>query len=272
MSSLKRTKHWKKETFSKKLTKPYQVNEADKSFMQDILLHADDSILAFNKPSGLACQTRNPDDRTFDSLLAVYAKSNGKMPRMVHRLDALTSGMIVTARTKPAAAFISEAFAKRETRKVYHAIVQGEDFKTVKGKIDLPLIRYRKAPSLELMRPAKLKEKDEAQEACTEYEVMQSNGGVHLVRLVPKTGRMHQLRVHLSAIGRPIIGDPYYNEAQQQEDWGEVRLMLHASRLVLPHPQTGTFDMTAPLQEDMRNFAIMVGLEKGLLAIDGETG
>jgi RluA family pseudouridine synthase len=272
MSSYQRSKPWKKGSFSKKLTKPYQANAEDKSYMDEILLHSDKSILAFNKPSGLACQTRNPDDRTFDKLLAVYAKSNGKTPRLVHRLDAQTSGMIVTARTKPAAAYISEAFANRYARKTYIAIVEGADFEDTKGQINIPLKRYQKLPNLALMRAARPSEKDVAQQAVTDYEVLDSHDGLHCLRLAPQTGRMHQLRAHLCEIGRPIIGDPYYNENAPRSAWNKPRLMLHALRLNIPHPDSGEFDMAAPLHDDMVAFMRNVGLDKGLLAIERISG
>ncbi len=267
MSKTRHGKPWKKGAYSKKLIKPYSPNSADNDFMRAILLHEDSSVLAFIKPSGLACQTRNPDDRTLDKLLAVFAKSNGKQPRLVHRLDAQTSGVIITGRTKPAAAFLSAAFADRFAQKTYVAIVFGARFEETTGVIDAPLERYQEKPNLTLMRAANIGSKD-FQEARTEYEVLSSAGGAHLLRLKPQTGRMHQLRAHLAHIKRPILGDPYYGVADQpkSEQIAPLRLMLHAYRLIMPHPDSGELDLKAPLPDDMKDMALTLGLDVSELA------
>src|SRR5687767_8099720 len=101
------------------------ISEADRDFVRGLVIHNDPAILAFDKPSGLPVQTRNPDDRTLDMLLAAFAKSNGKRPRLVHRLDAQTSGVIVAGKTQPAAAALSAAFAGRDVTKTYLALVTG---------------------------------------------------------------------------------------------------------------------------------------------------
>src|SRR5262249_3393992 len=84
-----------------------QISDEDRAFVRSLVIHEDAAVLAFDKPSGLPVQTRNPDDRTLDRLMAAFAKSNGKRPRLVHRLDAQTSGVIVAAKTQPAAAALS---------------------------------------------------------------------------------------------------------------------------------------------------------------------
>ncbi|MEQ1783171.1 MAG: pseudouridine synthase, partial [Hyphomonadaceae bacterium] len=101
------------------------VSEEDAAYVRALVIHEDSGVLAFNKPAGLPVQTRNPDDRTLDRLLAAFARSNGKRPRLVHRLDAQTSGVIVACKTQPAAAALSEAFAERLVSKTYYAIVTG---------------------------------------------------------------------------------------------------------------------------------------------------
>src|ERR1700709_982749 len=93
------------------------VKPEDRDFVRSLVLYEDGAIAAFNKPSGLPVQTRNPDDRTLDMLLAAFAKSNGKRPRLVHRLDAQTSGVIIAGKTQPAAAALSAAFAERDVQK-----------------------------------------------------------------------------------------------------------------------------------------------------------
>src|SRR5262245_26306076 len=113
------------------------VSDEDRTFVRSLVIHEDAAVLAFDKPAGLPVQTRNPDDRTLDSLLAAFAKSNGKRPRLVHRLDAQTSGVIVAARTQPAAAALSAAFAGRDVAKTYLALVSGQALEA-EGAIDTP--------------------------------------------------------------------------------------------------------------------------------------
>lgn len=222
------------------------VSPEDAAYVRSLLIHEDTAVLAFNKPSGLPVQTRNPNDRTLDRLMAAFAKSNGKRPRLVHRLDAQTSGVIIAARTQPAAAALSAAFAGRDMHKRYLALVSGQPMEAA-GEIDLPLARYRARPELELMRAAR--PGDEAQAALTRWRRVASSGHAHLLAVEPETGRMHQIRAHLSAIGRPILGDPYYGGAATLGA-APVRLMLHAGRLEGPHPAGGRFAYEAPWPAD----------------------
>jgi RluA family pseudouridine synthase len=227
------------------------VSSDDAVFVRSLVLHEDDAVLAFNKPSGLPVQTRNPDDRTLDMLLAAFAKSNGKRPRLVHRLDAQTSGVIIAGKTQPAAAALSAAFAGRDVRKTYLAVVSGAPFAEASGEIDIALSRYRPKPELELMRAARPGD-DKPQPARTGWRVLASNGTAHLLSLSPETGRMHQIRAHLSLTGRPILGDPYYGGATNLAGQAVPRLMLHAERLVAPHPLGGIFTVFARTPADFR--------------------
>jgi 23S rRNA pseudouridine955/2504/2580 synthase len=237
-----------------------QISDEDRAFMRGLVIHDDPVVLAFNKPSGLPVQTRNPDDRTLDSLLAVFAKSNGKRPRLVHRLDAQTSGVIVAARTQPSAAFLSAAFAGRDVEKTYVAIVSGAPFEAATGEIDAPLARYKARPELELSRVARPGDQ-KPQDARTLWQVLASREDVHLVQLAPQTGRMHQLRAHLSHIGRPILGDPYYGGAGTLKGRPVSRLMLHAAKLTLPHPDSSRLTLEAPIPEDFGMLLSAAGLD-----------
>lgn len=214
------------------------LSEADRVFVRSLLLHEDGALLAFSKPAGLPVQTRNPDDRTLDMLLRAFEKSNGKRPRLVHRLDAQTSGVIIAARTQPAAAALSAAFAARTMAKTYLAVVAGDPFERASGRIAAPLVRWRPRPELELMRAARPGEAG-AQDAVTDYEVLHSEGRLHWLRLRPLTGRMHQLRAHLASLGRPILGDVHYGGR------AAGRMLLHAERLSGPHPDGGCFTVYA---------------------------
>jgi 23S rRNA pseudouridine955/2504/2580 synthase len=236
------------------------ISEADRAFVRSLVVHEDTAVLAFDKPSGLPVQTRNPDDRTLDSLLAAFARSNGKRPRLVHRLDAQTSGLIVAAKTQPAAAFLSEAFATRDVAKTYLAIVSGAAFESTSGAIDTPLARYRQKPELELMRAARPGDQ-KPQSALTQWRVLASHAGTHLVELTPETGRMHQLRAHLSIAGRPILGDPYYGGATSLKGQPVPRLMLHAARLDLPHPSGERLRLAAPPPRDFAEVLAAAGLQ-----------
>ncbi len=219
------------------------VSDADRAFARGLVIHEDEALLAFSKPSGLPVQTRNPDDRTLDSLMAVFARSNGKRPRLVHRLDAQTSGVIIAAKTQPAAAMLSEAFAGRDMHKTYLALVSGQP-PAETGLIDMALARYRLRPELELMRAVRPGD-DKPQEARTRWRRLASQGGRHLLALEPETGRMHQIRAHLSLSGLPSLGDPYYGGLAALEGQPVPRLMLHAWKLAGPHPSGGRFALMA---------------------------
>jgi RluA family pseudouridine synthase len=237
------------------------VSDEDAAFVRAFVIHEDSGLLAFNKPSGLAVQTRNPDDRTLDRLMAAFAKSNGKRPRLVHRLDAQTSGVIVAAKTKPAAAALSEAFAERLVSKTYFAVVAGSPLAEGETEFSMPLARHIARPGLELMRAARPGDQN-SQAAVTRWRVLATNGNTHLLSVEPQTGRMHQIRVHLSLEGRPILGDPYYGGAGTLKGEPVPRLMLHAASLDLPHPTAGgRIVLKAPLPADFLAVLSAAGLD-----------
>ena len=237
------------------------VSEEDAAFVRALVTHEDSGLLAFNKPSGLAVQTRNPDDRTLDRLMAAFARSNGKRPRLVHRLDAQTSGVIVAAKTKPAAAALSEAFAERLVSKTYYAMVTGSPLAEGETEFSMSLARHIARPGLELMRAARPGDQN-SQAAVTRWRVLATNGNTHLLSVEPQTGRMHQIRVHLSLEGRPILGDPYYGGASTLKGEPVPRLMLHAARLDLPHPTAGgRIVLNAPLPADFLAVLSAAGLD-----------
>lgn len=238
-----------------------EISEADRAFVRGLVIHDDAAVLAFNKPSGLPVQTRNPDDRTLDALMAAFAKSNGKRPRLVHRLDAQTSGVIVAAKTQPAAAALSQAFADRMVDKTYLAVVTGSPFAPRETEFSMALSRYIARPGLELMRAARPGDQ-KSQSAVTRWRVLASSGNNHLLSVDPQTGRMHQIRVHLSIEGRPILGDPYYGGAGTLKGEPVPRLMLHAARLEFPHPTAGgRVVINAPPPADFLAVLSAAGLE-----------
>jgi 23S rRNA pseudouridine955/2504/2580 synthase len=171
---------------------------------RSFLLHEDAHILVFDKPAGLAVQGGSGVTQSLELMLGAFAKSNGKRPRLVHRLDRETSGVIVAARTKPAAAFLSEAFAGREAKKTYLAIVCGGAPEPRDGQIDLALSKTNRR-GLDIMEID-----PKGQQSLTRYRTLAGTSGAAVLELEPETGRMHQLRVHLAGIGRPIAGDGKY--------------------------------------------------------------
>jgi 23S rRNA-/tRNA-specific pseudouridylate synthase len=146
--------------------------------------------------------------------------------------------------------------------KTYLALVTGPALDAAEGEIDAPLARYRQKPELELMRAAR--PGDAAQSALTRWRVLASAGTTHLVQLAPRTGRMHQLRVHLSILGRPILGDPYYGGQTTLRGGPIPRLMLHAWKLDLPHPSGERLTLKARAPKDFLAVASVAGLDLAL--------
>lgn len=227
----------------------------DAAYARSCVLDEDAHMVVLNKPAGLAVQGGSGVNRSLEDLLAAFTKSNGKRPRLVHRLDRETSGVIVAARTKPAAAYLSKAFAGRDVEKMYLAIVCGGAAYPEEGEIGLALRKTRRKGLDLMMIDAN------GQSALTRYRTLAATPAAGLVELRPETGRMHQLRVHLAAIGRPIAGDGKYGGLFQLGTVQIPRLMLHAASLDLPHPAGGRRRFEAPLPVDMAELLRSLGLE-----------
>ena len=227
-------------------------------FVRNLVIHEDDKVIVFNKPSGLAVQGGGGISRSLDDLLVAFAKSNGKRPRLVHRLDLGTSGVIITARTQPAAAFLSEEFASRRTEKTYLALVRGALPSADEGTLNTPLVKVEEAgrPRMIAAKPGR----KGAQAAVTHWRILTRSGDAALLEARPETGRMHQIRAHLSIAGMPILGDWLYGTGAE----GASRLMLHAAKLVVRHPDGGEMCFEAPLPEDFKLAATALGLQAGL--------
>lgn len=234
------------------------ISAEDLALVRAIVLHEDNSIIAFNKPAGLAVQAGSGVARSLDDLMVAFAKSNGKRPRLVHRLDQGTSGVIVAAKTQPVAAKLSEAFAGRDVHKTYLALVRGRLPPAETGVADASLVKVEEGGKARMIiaRP----DRKGAQAARTGWRVLGRNGEFGLMQMSPETGRMHQIRVHLMALGCPILGDALYGEGQATAP----RLMLHAAKLELPHPEGGKLVLEAPLPADFEASAAAAGLQAGL--------
>ena len=229
----------------------------DIAIVRGLVVHEDPDILVLNKPAGLSSQGGRISALTLDELLAAFAKPSGVKPRLVHRLDRDTSGVILAARSQPAAAFLGKAMMARRIRKTYLAIVAPGTPNPPQGVINAALARR------EIGREAYVRvvppDAAGAQSAETRYRTLAADAEAALVELVPRTGRMHQLRVHLASIARPIVGDARYGGALALGAVPVPRLMLHAQVLAFPHPAGGERRIEAPVPADMQALIDRIG-------------
>lgn len=241
-----------------KPVQPIQLSPQEQTFVRGLVLYEDAEILALNKPAGLSSQGGRGQVHTLDELLWAFAKPGKARPRLIHRLDRDTSGVILTAKTKPAAGFLGKALMKRAFSKTYLAIVTPGAPEPKGGTIDLPLRRAEEGREA-YMRVCAADHPD-AESAVSRYRTLKAVEGAALLELDPQTGRMHQLRVHLAAIGRPIAGDPRYGGGLVVNGHAVPRLMLHATALGFPHPAGGTKRLEAPPPQDMAAMIATLGL------------
>jgi 23S rRNA pseudouridine955/2504/2580 synthase len=230
---------------------PKPLSKADRALLRSITLYEDDDLLILNKPSGLAVQGGTKTARHIDRLLEGMSDRPETRPRLVHRLDRDTSGVLVIAKKRSVAAKLGKAFQTRSVRKIYWALVHGVP-KPPQGKIDAALVKAA-TPDGDRVRKARPGEQDKAQSAVTHYAVIdRAARQVALMSLKPVTGRQHQLRAHMSILGHPILGDTKYPSGTEQPQGLERRLHLHARRISFPHPSgEGVVDVTAPLPPHM---------------------
>jgi tRNA pseudouridine32 synthase/23S rRNA pseudouridine746 synthase len=206
--------------------------------MSVTVLHVDDACIVVDKPSGLLSvpgRGAHLQDCLATRVQALFADA-----LVVHRLDMATSGLMLFARGVAVQRTLSRAFAQREVHKRYVAIVHGR-LEAEHGEIDLPLIADW--PN----RPLQKVDHEHGKPSLTRWRVIDADANRTRVELEPVTGRAHQLRVHLLAIGHPILGDALY--APPEVLAGADRLLLHAARLQFAHPLTGkplTIESTVP--------------------------
>jgi tRNA pseudouridine32 synthase/23S rRNA pseudouridine746 synthase len=243
---------------------PVVLTEDEIDFVRAMVIEQDDSILALNKPSGLSSQGGRIKAHTLDELLYAFAKSSGVRPKLVHRLDRDTSGVILAARSQPAASFLGKAMMAQKFSKTYLALVAAPP-EPRGGVIEVPL-RREEIGRESYMRVSEPDHPD-AQTASTRYRTLAVGPGAALVELSPKTGRKHQIRVHLAHIGRPIIGDARYGGALMVAGRPAPRLMLHAAALSFPHPEGGRRRIEAPPPEDFVETGALGGLERNAIGL-----
>lgn len=226
------------------------LSDRDVAFVRSLVLHEDELVIALNKPAGLAVQGGTKTTRHLDRLLGAWGEGLER-PRLVHRLDRDTSGVLLLGKGPEAAKRLAGAFARRQAKKTYWAIVEGAP-KPTTGLIDMALKKSGRN-DFEMMRPADPKEIG-AEAAETGYAtVSRAAHRAAWMALRPFTGRTHQLRAHMSAIGHPILGDPKYGSETSAELSGPLKLQLHARRIELDHPGGGRLIVEAPISPEMRS-------------------
>jgi len=226
-----------------------ELTDRDVAFAKSLVLFEDEDVLVLNKPAGLAVQGGTKTTKHVDRLLSAWGEGMER-PRLTHRLDRDTSGVLVLGKSPAAAARLSGAFAKRRAEKIYWAVVAGEP-RPAQGTIDMPLVKAG-VGDRELVRPADPKEFG-AEAAETDYLTVSKAGArATWLALRPHTGRTHQLRAHLKAIGHPILGDPKYGDETSVGLSGPLKLQLHARRLSIPHPSSGQLILEAPISPELR--------------------
>ena len=223
--------------------------------LQRLVIYRDDHILVLNKPHGLPVQGGPGITHHLDMLLDALRFGSPDRPRLVHRLDRDTSGVLLLARTPGTAAKLAAAFRSRAVEKTYWAVVARRPVPS-EGRIDLPLRRIGGARG-ERTEPADRTDK-EAARAITDYRTLDHAGQkLAWLELRPLTGRTHQLRVHCVAIGAPILGDVKYARPDQNNAFSATieglssELHLHARALRFPHPAGGTLLVEADLPPHM---------------------
>lgn len=214
------------------------------------VLYEDESLLVVDKPSGIVVHpgAGNVTGTLVNALLdrGIAGGEDPIRPGVVHRLDRDTSGVMVLAKGEPAYSRLVEKLSKREVRRIYRAVVSGGELPP-SGTVDAPVGRDPENPTLMAAGVGK--------PAVTHFEVLEEVEKHAMLRVRLETGRTHQIRVHLSAIGHPVYADPIYGEPVKGR-----RLWLHAESLAFVHPVTGEpLELESPLPEDLRSSARSVG-------------
>lgn len=210
--------------------------------LEPLLLYRDASVLILNKPANIAVHQGFGSDDTLEKYFDQLQFGLPQKPQLAHRLDRATSGCLVLGRHKQALKRLSQLFASQAVEKTYLAVVVGTPEKP-EGSIELKLAKQEAKKHRWWM-----KVDENGQDARTDYRVLESNNGLSLVELTPKTGRTHQLRVHMGAIGHPILGEWVYQGDIVMPQ--KAPLQLHASKISLPYaPKKPAIAAEAPLPE-----------------------
>ncbi|MBX5448444.1 RluA family pseudouridine synthase [Thermogemmatispora sp.] len=216
------------------------------------IVYEDDDLLVVNKAAGMVVHPApgHEDDTLVNALLAYRPQlrevGSGERPGLVHRLDKDTSGLLLVAKHQQALTALAEMMQRRQIHKRYLALVVGQ-VPLEQGTIEAPIGRDPRNRQLMTVTA------HHSREARTHFRVVRRFSRHTLLSVEPETGRTHQIRVHLKAIGYPVAGDPVYGSSSHRLP-GLTRQFLHAAQLVLPHPMTGvTLKLEAPLPADLQN-------------------
>ncbi len=232
-----------------KASKDLPLSEKQIAEITSWIIYKDKDIIAINKPSGLAVQGGSKQTRHLDNMLSALSLGLSR-PKLVHRLDKDTSGTLILARNDLAATWLTRAFKDRTIHKTYYAVLE-KRMKKGKGVIKAPLRK-----SLIGNQEMVIVDKENGQEAVTEYEVISTSEQATLIKYRPLTGRTHQLRVHSLYIGHPIIGDKKYGTKSNE------KLLLHAAEIDIPYIDKN-IKITAPVPAYMKKAAEDLGLDIG---------
>ncbi len=248
----------------------YRLRDDDAEMMQKAILFDDGEILAINKPSGIASQGGNNIERHIDGMLEALVNREGVKPRLVHRLDKETSGVLLLARSAEMARKLGAMFAGRDMKKIYWAVTVGVP-EQQSGDIRAALLKQDTGPDKDKV----IVDEENGQRASTLYEVADfASNKAAFVAFMPRSGRTHQIRVHAATmLGCPLLGDRKYGgkEAIIEGPGVAGRIHLHARSLTFRHPKTGrSVTVDAPLPDDMKRtfdaFGFSQGNAKGLFS------
>ncbi len=240
-----------------------QPKSPDVSILHSLILYQDDVVIVLNKPPGLATQGGSGITQHIDGMLDALSFGKKQRPRLVHRLDRDTSGALMIARTVPAAAALAESLRRRDATKIYWALTKGVPEKKF-GTVKLALAKEGGHGKHGRDERMVAKEKgDDAKHAITDYAVIDRAGDEFAwVAAKPVTGRTHQIRVHLAALGTPIVGDFKYGGTEARPRGGiEDKLHLHARSIDIAHPSGGRLVVTAPLPPHMMKTWKLLGFD-----------
>ncbi len=232
--------------------------------VRKLILFEDHDVLVLNKPFGVPTQGGSGiGDRNMDDMAAALGNEGGSRPKLVHRLDRDTTGVLVFGKTPVGTAALAESFRDRDTKKVYWAIVLGVP-RPPSGQVR-SWMRKELGPGQsdrEMMRPA-IQKDEGAVHAITDYLVLQNAGQqAAWMALRPVTGRTHQLRFHMQELGCSIAGDPKYKCDRPTPGGLGGKLLLHARAIELPHPKKGMLRVIAPIPPHMQKAFELLGFDE----------
>ncbi|MCF8474819.1 MAG: RluA family pseudouridine synthase [Emcibacter sp.] len=237
--------------------KKKSYNETDARYIRDMVIYEDNSVIVLNKLPGLAVQGGSKVTRHVDGFLDYLKGNNPERPKLVHRIDKDTSGILVIAKNSRAAKSLTESFRNRKTQKIYWALVVGRPERN-EGTINAPLDKEPGAGGERMMVS------DQGKKAVTDFHLMDSAlRTASWIAFKPVTGRTHQIRVHATLLDTPIVGDGKYGGKEAFLD-GTVskKLHLHARSLDIDHPDGGILSVRAELPRHMKDSWDMFGFDK----------